>query len=512
MTAISDVLGGRYRLLELLGHGGMSDVYRALDEQSGAIVALKIVRSGDPEFARRLSQEARTLERLTYPGLIALLDTGFNGDQSYLVMEFVAGETLAQRLRGGPIASQVAAAMGARLANALGYVHESGIVHRDLKPSNILLGADGEAWLGDFGIAQLHDATTMTATGFTLGTVSYMAPEQLDDHQVGPKADIWSLGIVLLECLTGRRVYEGSPSEVVARRVGRPLTLPADLPAPWRLVLSGMLELGPEQRPSGPQVASLLATPAFDLVWTPADSDLTTCVATPGAREVTSLMAGVFAGASLDPDATRMAPPPPVVTGSAGASVRERLRALKKTGTDPRRPGASHRARRGRLVVAVIVVFAVLALALALASRSNPSVSTLTSTLPPSTTSATTRATTSTGPTALANLVRDAATGQVNGTIASTSAQAVTNAAEMALTEQGLDNIAQAQSDLQQAASSIATGLQGGLITPSEGALLQGDLVSLASALALAPPSATSTTTPAPPIGPGHGHGKKNHP
>src|SRR5487761_2031100 len=166
MTAIADVLGGHYRLDRFLGRGGMSDVLQATDLTSGEQVALKVVRSGDPEFARRLSREAKVLESFDHPGLVHLLDIGVTGDQAFLVMDLVDGATL-----------------------------------------------------GDFGIARDDDATSHTVTGSTLGTVSYMAPEQLEDHQVGPEADVWSLGIVLLECLTGERAYRGTPSEVMARRI-----------------------------------------------------------------------------------------------------------------------------------------------------------------------------------------------------------------------------------------------------------------------------------------------------
>ncbi len=505
MSVGTAALGGRYQLLDLLGRGGMSDVYRARDERSGRIVALKIVRSSDPALARRLVQEARALELLTYPGLIGLLDTGFDGGQAFLVMELVEGETLARRLRSGPLAPAATAALGARLGDALGYVHGRGVVHRDLKPSNILLGADGEAWLSDFGIAQLHDATTMTVEGSTMGTVSYMAPEQLDDHTVGSAADVWSLGIVLLECLTGRRVFEGSPSEIVARRVARPLTVPGDLPAPWRLVLGGMLDPDPALRPSGSEVASLLRAPTFAAAWEPVDPEATTVLAASGASEETVLMPGVVAGAFADADQTRVrdeptsSPPPPS----------SRLGALGVIASDRRwRVGA--RSRR-RWAAASVVLAVVLAVVLVLTLARHSTATTPTTVASRATGGAVTTTTVaSPGATALATLVRDAAAGQAAGTIAPPSALAITNAAGAALIDQGLASTVQAQSDLQSAASDVTTGVVSGTIAASEGATLSRDLVALASALGLAPPSTSPTPTPTPvvPGGPGHGHGR----
>ncbi len=182
----------------------MSEVFEAVDERTGIAVAVKVVRSGDPDLARRMAQEARALELVEHPGLVRLLDTGSTDSKAYLVMELIEGSTLAAALRQGSLSPERTAAIGATLAEALAYVHDHTIVHRDVKPSNILMTADGKARLGDFGIARLLDASTLTVAGTTLGTAAYMAPEQLEDHQVGPGADIWSLGMVLLECLTGQ--------------------------------------------------------------------------------------------------------------------------------------------------------------------------------------------------------------------------------------------------------------------------------------------------------------------
>ncbi len=487
----------------------MSDVYRARDEQSGRTVALKIVRSGDPEFARRLAQEARALERLAFPGLIGLLDTGFDGDQAFLVMELIEGETLAQRLRsGGPLTSMTTAVLGARLGGALGFVHERGIVHRDVKPSNVLLDADGQAWLSDFGIAQLHDATTITVDGSTMGTVSYMAPEQLDDHQVGPAADIWSLGVVLLECLTGRRVYEGSPSEIVAHRVARPLVVPPDLPTPWRLILRGMLDPDPAQRPSGPEVASLLGAPAFDVVWVPVDPEATVRLAALGGSDETVPLPGVVVGAFVDTDATRVSASPttPATSSSEESHATRGAGSRRLLGT-----WGQSRTRWAAAVVGAFVVGLVVVLMAALPQRSALTATTTTVRAP-----ATVRDTTTTtvvvspASTALAKLVRDAAAGQAAGTVASSSALTITNAAGAALADQGLGNTALAQSYLQTAASDVATGEQAGLVTVGEGATLQRDLVVLADSLGLTAPSATPASPPTSgvPGGPGHGKGR----
>ena len=267
MASIGDVLNGRYRLIRLRGQGGMSDVYEATDERRGVAVAVKVVRSDDPDLARRLQQEVRALGRVEHPGLVRLLDTGVVEDHAYLVMELVDGSTLAQLLRAGPLGAERTAQIGAALADGLAYAHGQGIVHRDVKPSNILMGSDGNARLGDFGIARLLDGSTLTVTGTTLGTAAYMAPEQIEDHQVGAAADVWSLGMVLLECLTGHRVYEGSPAEIVGRRRSGPVPVEPGLPVPWKLLLGGMLERRPDQRLDSAQVATLLATSPFREPW-----------------------------------------------------------------------------------------------------------------------------------------------------------------------------------------------------------------------------------------------------
>ncbi|MBC7374029.1 MAG: protein kinase [Frankiales bacterium] len=257
MTA-SSLLAGRYRVGHLLGRGGMADVHSALDESTGALVAVKVFRDpllGGLEGEVRFG-EVNALAGLRHPGLVELLDVGEDQGRPFCVMTLVDGPTLAERLERGPMPLEAVARVGSDLAATLAYVHGRGILHRDVKPANVILAGDGRARLVDFGIAQLVDATRVTRSGFAVGTAAYLAPEQVNGERISPAVDLYALGLVLLECLTGRREYDGPVLEAALARLHRRPRIPAELPAGWTLLLEALTADDPVQRPAAEIVAS----------------------------------------------------------------------------------------------------------------------------------------------------------------------------------------------------------------------------------------------------------------
>ena len=251
------LVGGRYRLVELVGRGGSAGVWSAEDQALGRRVALKLVTTTGGDDAGRVGDEARLLARLSHPGLVPVYDAGTDeSGRPWVVMELVVGETLADAVARGALPSERVAEIGRVLADALAYVHGEGLVHRDVKPANVLLGHDGRVRLTDFGIARLVDAARVTATGFTVGTASYLSPEQVLGSHVGPLADVYSLGLVLLECLTGRREYPGTAVEVALARLHRQPVVPTSLPSGWPALLTAMTAREPEGRPTAHEVAA----------------------------------------------------------------------------------------------------------------------------------------------------------------------------------------------------------------------------------------------------------------
>ncbi len=253
MTTIAE----RFELEHVAGEGGMGTVYRARDLRSKEVVALKVVRG---ELANaRFEREARVLADLEDEGIVGYVAHGRIDEQSmFLAMEWIEGESLHARLARGPLSVGECIALGRRLARALGVAHARGVVHRDVKPSNVILrgGRAADAMLVDFGIARANDAArAMTATGAVLGTPQYMAPEQARGEKLDVRADVFSLGCVLFECLTGRAAFVGPHVVAVLAKIllepaVRASTLRADVPALLDDLVASMLEKAPAARPS----------------------------------------------------------------------------------------------------------------------------------------------------------------------------------------------------------------------------------------------------------------------
>jgi serine/threonine protein kinase len=270
----SAVVGGRYRLDRLVGRGGTAEVWQATDTQLSRTVALKLVTAPHDESAVRAADEARTLAQLSHPALVQVYDAGTDtSDRPWVVMEYVDGHTLADAVRRGPLAVQRIAEIGAAVADALDHVHARGMVHRDVKPANVLLGTGGAVKLTDFGIARLVDSAKVTGTGLMMGTASYLAPEQVAGEAVGPPADVYALGLVLLEALTGTREYDGPAVEAAMARLHRDPVLPAALPQGWAGLLGALTARDRADRPTAREAGGVLRSLA--------SGDATTVLAAP---------------------------------------------------------------------------------------------------------------------------------------------------------------------------------------------------------------------------------------
>ncbi|MFF1275823.1 protein kinase [Streptomyces marokkonensis] len=257
----ADVLAGRYRLDAFIGSGGAADVHRGLDLRLRRPVAVKVFRPGaGVDMEERFQSEAVILARLQHPGLVTVYDTGRHHDRAYLVMQLIEGPTLKGRIAKGPLSPDETAALGAGLAAALAHTHEAGIVHRDVKPSNIILDESGRPHLTDFGISRLLDGTTHTATGTLIGTAAYLSPEQVLGRPVGQAVDVYALGLVLLECLTGRLEYGGGPLEAAIARLHRQPVLPDSLPKDFAALLRHMTALEEWNRPPAHECARILTS------------------------------------------------------------------------------------------------------------------------------------------------------------------------------------------------------------------------------------------------------------
>src|SRR5919109_246914 len=223
---IETTLSGRYRIDAEIASGGMSTVYLAFDQTLERPVAVKVLHSeicGDPSALERFRREARTVAQLSHPNVVMVIDAGEDDGRPYIVFEHIQGETLKDRIRRlGPLPISAAVAYAIEIGRALEAAHERQLVHRDVKPQNVLIDEEARAKVTDFGIARNlgGEGLPLTAAGRVIGTTDYVSPEQALDHQVTPQTDVYSLGIVLYEMLTGEVPFKGeSKMDVAAKHV-----------------------------------------------------------------------------------------------------------------------------------------------------------------------------------------------------------------------------------------------------------------------------------------------------
>ncbi len=265
MATAEDLIDERYLVRELLGRGGMAEVYRATDTDTRREVAIKLLRDPEPGHTQRFSNELDVHARLDHPRLVKLRGSGTHEGVPYLVLDLVHGPTLADQLADGPLGLERTLVAGHQVADALAHVHGMRVVHRDVKPSNIIFDARG-AHLADFGIARAAGTPSLTRTGQVVGSAPYLAPEHVEGKETGPPADVYALGLVLVECLTGRRCYTGGQVEAALSRLHRAPELPDDLPEWLRDVLTAMTARHPARRPTAAAVAESLRRRTADPV------------------------------------------------------------------------------------------------------------------------------------------------------------------------------------------------------------------------------------------------------
>ena len=218
---VGELIVGRYELEELVGSGGMSNVFRAHDRLLERTVALKILHeqyTRDEDYVERFRREARAVAQLTHPNIVTVIDRGEQDGRQFIVFEYVDGQNLKDLSARGPLDPREAIRLALQVAHALSFAHDRGLVHRDVKPQNVLLNDEGQAKVTDFGIARSLDVHGVTQTGTVLGTSDYIAPEQARGQKVDPKTDIYSLGAVLYELLTGEVPFSGDNFVAVAMR------------------------------------------------------------------------------------------------------------------------------------------------------------------------------------------------------------------------------------------------------------------------------------------------------
>ncbi len=394
------ILDGRYRLEARIGEGGMARVFRAEDAALRRTVAIKVLRGQVDEVCsvERALSETTLLASLSHHSLVTLFDAHVSEhDASYLVMEYVDGITMRELIADGPVDAALMASIAVDIAEGLHIAHSAGVVHRDIKPSNVLLwhspmpGPQWRAKLADFGIAYLLDSPRMTSPGIAVGTVAYIAPEQARGETPAPPADIYALGIMLIEALTGARPFaEAEGIGTVMARLAAPPTIPDTLHPAWQGLLRGMTAMRPEDRPTALDVAvtARRLAESDDAAVQPLP-DVT--AAMPQATRATAILpaatrAALVAAATAAPAAAGAGTGPTgVMTPRATSPVAAAMVALSEhpSGPIPTRRSNAPRNRRahrrrigiGAAVAAVLVIVAVVVAAwsLSLADAATPS-------------------------------------------------------------------------------------------------------------------------------------------
>ena len=272
-----------YRIVEELGGGGMGIVYRAEDTHLGRDVALKFLPkefTRDSEARDRFKLEARAASALDHANICTIHDIDESeGGQLFIAMAFYAGETLKARLARGPLEIDEAADLGRQIAAGLDRAHEQGIVHRDIKPANVMITAHGDIKILDFGVAKLLGEAGLTRTGSTLGTLAYMSPEQVEGRELGPSSDLWSLGVVLYQALTGTLPFDGSRQgelvvAIVAQDPKQPRDRRSEIPEALSRLVVELLEKDPKRRPD----SALAIVGRLEAILRPAGVESTTAV------------------------------------------------------------------------------------------------------------------------------------------------------------------------------------------------------------------------------------------
>ena len=285
MTAPQDLLAGRYRLVGRIAVGGMGEVWRAQDVLIDRVVAVKTLKPefvGDEDFRARFRAEARHAGRLAHPGIASVYDFGESPASAWLVMELVDGEPLSALLRReGALPVSRALDVVAQTAAALQAAHDGGVVHRDVKPGNLLVRPDGTVKVTDFGVASATDAVPLTRTGHVIGTAYYLSPEQAAGRSASAASDVYSLGVVAYECLTGGRPFPGeNPVAVALAHLRSPVPpLPPHVPAQVRALVERAMAKDPAERYPDAAALGVAATAALEQL---GGQELPAPVAAPG--------------------------------------------------------------------------------------------------------------------------------------------------------------------------------------------------------------------------------------